>query len=67
MISGCVVQAEGREIKKRAPSVDYLVGPQSYHKLPLMVEKNEDFINDEFLQDEKFQNLLFVVFSFFYT
>ena len=59
VISGCVAQAEGREIKKRAPSVDYLVGPQSYHKLPLMVEKNEEFINDEFLQDEKFQNLLF--------
>ncbi len=59
VISGCVAQAEGEEIKKRAPSVNYIVGPQSYHKLPLMIEKNEEFINDDFLQNEKFQNLLF--------
>ena len=32
VIAGCVAQAEGQEIKKRAPSVDYVVGPQSYHK-----------------------------------
>ena len=59
VVSGCVAQAEGEEIKKRAPSVDYVVGPQSYHKLPLMIEKNDEFINDDFLQNEKFQNLLF--------
>ena len=59
IISGCVAQAEGEEIKKRAPSVDYIVGPQSYHKLPSMIEKNDDFINDDFLTNEKFKNLLF--------
>ena len=59
VISGCVAQAEGEEIKRRAPSVDYVVGPQSYHKLPLMIEKNDELVNDEFLQNEKFQNLLF--------
>ena len=40
VIAGCVAQAEGQEIKKRASSVDYIVGPQSYHKLPLMIENN---------------------------
>jgi len=59
VIAGCVAQAEGAEIKKRASSVDYIVGPQSYHKLPSMVENNRSFINDDFLQDEKFKNLLF--------
>jgi len=59
VISGCVAQAEGEEIKKRAPSVDYIVGPQSYHKLPLMIEEDEKYINDDFLQNEKFKNLIF--------
>ncbi len=59
VISGCVAQAEGKEIKKRASSVDYIVGPQSYHKLPSMIENNNSFINDDFLQNEKFKNLLF--------
>ena len=59
VIAGCVAQAEGSEIKKRAPSVDYIVGPQSYHKLPSMIKNNSNFINDDFLQNEKFKNLLF--------
>ena len=59
VIAGCVAQAEGEEIKKRASSVDYIVGPQSYHKLPSMIENNSSFINDDFLQNEKFKNLLF--------
>ncbi len=59
VIAGCVAQAEGSEIKKRAPTVDYIVGPQSYHKLPSMIENNSNFINDDFLQNEKFKNLLF--------
>ena len=59
VVAGCVAQAEGVEIKKRAPLVDYVVGPQSYHNLPLMIEKSEEFISDEFLQNEKFKNLIF--------
>ncbi len=59
VVAGCVAQAEGSEIKKRAPSVDYIVGPQSYHKLPSMIKNNSNFINDDFLQNEKFKNLLF--------
>ena len=44
VVAGCVAQAEGEEIKKRAPLVDFVVGPQSYHNLPTMIEKNEEFI-----------------------
>ena len=32
VVAGCVAQAEGNEIKKRSPIVDFVVGPQSYHK-----------------------------------
>lgn len=59
VVAGCVAQAEGEEIKKRAPSVDFIVGPQSYHNLPTMIEENEEFISDDFLQNEKFKNLLY--------
>ncbi len=61
VVAGCVAQAEGLEIKNRAPIVDYVVGPQSYHKLPDMVNSRKNQINDEFLQNEKFKNLLFNV------
>ena len=33
-VAGCVAQAEGEEIMRRAPVVDLVVGPQAYHKLP---------------------------------
>jgi len=59
VVAGCVAQAEGEEIKKRAPQVDFVVGPQSYHNLPTMIENNLEFISDDFLQNEKFQNLIF--------
>jgi len=59
VVAGCVAQAEGIEIKKRAPIVDFVVGPQSYHNLPTMIEKNDEFVNDDFLQNEKFKNLIF--------
>jgi tRNA-2-methylthio-N6-dimethylallyladenosine synthase len=36
-VAGCVAQAEGAEIPRRAPSVDIVVGPQAYHRLPQMV------------------------------
>jgi len=35
--AGCVAQAEGGEISRRAPEVDIVVGPQAYHNLPEMV------------------------------
>ena len=59
VVAGCVAQAEGKEIKKRAPIVDFVVGPQSYHKLPQMLQTSEFIVNDEFTQNEKFKNLLY--------
>ena len=59
VVAGCMAQAEGVEIQKRAPIVDFIVGPQSYHKLPSMLKKSEKKINDDFLQNEKFKHLVF--------
>ena len=59
VVAGCVAQAEGIEIKNRAPRVDYVVGPQSYQNLPEMINKNKEFISDDFLQNEKFKSLIF--------
>ncbi len=36
-VAGCVAQAEGAEISRRAPTVGIVVGPQAYHNLPQMV------------------------------
>jgi tRNA-2-methylthio-N6-dimethylallyladenosine synthase len=36
-VAGCVAQAEGAEIARRAPTVDVVVGPQAYHRLPELV------------------------------
>ncbi|HEX7876682.1 MAG TPA: tRNA (N6-isopentenyl adenosine(37)-C2)-methylthiotransferase MiaB [Sphingobium sp.] len=38
-VAGCVAQAEGSEISRRAKSVDIVVGPQAYHRLPDLIEK----------------------------
>ena len=37
VVAGCVAQAEGNEIIRRAPVVDVVVGPQSYHNLPQLL------------------------------
>jgi tRNA-2-methylthio-N6-dimethylallyladenosine synthase len=36
-VAGCVAQAEGAEIPRRARDVDIVVGPQAYHRLPELV------------------------------
>ncbi len=36
-VAGCVAQAQGAEISRRAPSVDVVIGPQAYHRLPALV------------------------------
>src|SRR6266571_6567526 len=59
-VAGCVAQAEGREILRRAPSVDLVVGPQSYHRLPALlarVERGEAVIDTEFPVEDKFDIL----------
>jgi len=38
-VAGCVAQAEGKEISRRAPSVDIVVGPQAYHRLPELMQQ----------------------------
>jgi len=38
-VAGCVAQAEGEEITRRAPYVDMVVGPQTYHRLPELVAR----------------------------
>ena len=38
-VAGCVAQAEGAEIVRRAPCVDMVVGPQTYHQLPELVAR----------------------------
>ncbi|MEK9662364.1 MAG: radical SAM protein, partial [Alphaproteobacteria bacterium] len=38
-VAGCVAQAEGEEMLRRAPFVDIVLGPQAYHRLPEMVAR----------------------------
>ena len=38
VVAGCVAQAEGAEIVRRAPAVDVVVGPQAYHRLPELLK-----------------------------
>ncbi|MEQ8701017.1 MAG: tRNA (N6-isopentenyl adenosine(37)-C2)-methylthiotransferase MiaB [Bauldia litoralis] len=38
-VAGCVAQAEGAEMRRRAPYVDVVLGPQTYHRLPEMVAR----------------------------
>jgi tRNA-2-methylthio-N6-dimethylallyladenosine synthase len=60
-VTGCVAQAEGAEISRRAPVVDLVVGPQSYHRLPeLIVRSREErgaIVDTSFPEDEKFDRL----------
>ena len=41
-VAGCVAQAEGEEIMRRAPAVKIVVGPQAYHRLPDMLKEAQD-------------------------
>ncbi len=56
-VAGCVAQAEGEEILKRMPLVDLVVGPQSYHRLPQMVEAKGKVIDTDFPEEDKFEHL----------
>ena len=58
-VAGCVAQAEGREITRRAPVVDMVVGPQSYHLLPDLVAKAKAgrVVETEFPVEDKFEHL----------
>ena len=60
-IAGCVAQAEGAEIMTRAPAVDLVVGPQSYHNLPELIAKSArsrgERLSADFAADAKFDAL----------
>ena len=60
-VAGCVAQAEGEEIIQRAPYVDMVVGPQSYHTLPELIEQTErtrkSVVELEFVEQAKFDRL----------
>src|SRR5277367_5425451 len=59
-VAGCVAQAEGQEIVRRAPTVDLVVGPQSYHHLPALLaraERDGKAVDTEFPVDDKFDHL----------
>src|SRR5215208_6186995 len=59
VVAGCVAQAEGGEIIRRAPVVDVVVGPQSYHRLPQLLAKagRERAVDTEFPVEDKFDHL----------
>ena len=59
VVAGCVAQAEGAEILRRAPSVDVVVGPQSYHRLPELLSKATTgrVVDTEFPVEDKFDHL----------
>ena len=57
-VAGCVAQAEGAEIIRRAKSVDLVFGPQTYHRLPDLIarrlETGAAVVETEFPADDKF-------------
>ena len=61
-VAGCVAQAEGDEIQRRAPFVDIVFGPQAYHRLPEMVARaldsaGEGILDTSFPAEPKFDYL----------
>jgi tRNA-2-methylthio-N6-dimethylallyladenosine synthase len=67
-VAGCVAQAEGEEIARRAPMVDMVFGPQAYHRLPEMLAKAESqrhmhpslkraVVDTDFPEEDKFAHL----------
>ena len=60
-VAGCVAQAEGQEILSRAPYVDIVMGPQTYHRLPEMVARaaraGGAVIETDFPAEQKFDFL----------
>ena len=73
-VAGCVAQAEGEEIIARAPVVDMVFGPQTYHRLPELIERvrlgerptatqgkapaRQKVVETEFPAEDKFDHLI---------
>lgn len=60
-VTGCVAQAEGAEIIARAPVVDLVIGPQSYHRIPELLVQSEaesrSLVETTFPEEDKFNHL----------
>ena len=60
-VAGCVAQAEGEEILRRAPAGDLVFGQQSYHRLPDLLARaaagKGGIVETEFPPEEKFAHL----------
>jgi tRNA-2-methylthio-N6-dimethylallyladenosine synthase len=60
-VAGCVAQAEGEEMRRRAPVVDLIVGPQTYHRLPELVARahrtSDTVLDTDFPAESKFDHL----------
>jgi tRNA-2-methylthio-N6-dimethylallyladenosine synthase len=58
-VAGCVAQAEGEEIIRRAPVVDVVVGSQNYHRLPELIglAARGPVVDTEFPVEDKFDHL----------
>ncbi len=60
VVAGCVAQAEGSEIVRRQPSVDLVVGPQNYHRLPdllVRAQNQRGVVDTDFPVESKFDHL----------
>ncbi len=59
-VAGCVAQAEGEEIVRRAPAVDLVVGSQNYHRLPELLgraQRGDKVVDTQFPVEDKFEAL----------
>jgi tRNA-2-methylthio-N6-dimethylallyladenosine synthase len=60
-VAGCVAQAEGEEMVRRAPVVDLVFGPQSYHRLPDLLKRTDNgsrgIVETDFPVEDKFDAL----------
>ncbi|MGN6304966.1 MAG: tRNA (N6-isopentenyl adenosine(37)-C2)-methylthiotransferase MiaB [Mesorhizobium sp.] len=59
-VAGCVAQAEGGEIIRRAPAVDLVIGPQTYHRLPdvlARVRGGSRVVETDYAVEDKFEHL----------
>lgn len=63
-VAGCVAQAEGAQIMARAPFVDIVLGPQTYHRLPELVARaaraepgSRGVLDTDFPAESKFDHL----------
>lgn len=60
-VGGCVASQEGAAILKRAPYVDLIFGPQTLHRLPMMLsdatQKHKSVVDVSFPEIEKFDHM----------